>query len=661
MSACRFLLFGAPKFSKSAGEPLEIRSRKGVGLLAFVALAKGKPVSRDELCALLWADRQTTQARASLRQLLFDLRQDFGSDSDILDTETDGAICLKDKAIALDLSEFHQLRRAEDRQSLERALALRRGQFVEGLAPTDSAFAEWVEENRRSLDNHWCETAVKLLRMLEREADHRQSLEVAGQLLIVDPLCEAAHQAIVRAHLATNNRSLALRHYQDYRAKLDRDLGVEPDPLMEKILAEAAASPPTPGPRNETPDPTPAARRPKATIAVLPFEQSGSNPDDRHFSEGLTDDLTTELSRFADLAVISQLSVREHAKSEATKQRALTTDYLVRGNVRRAEARIRVTANLIHAADGTLIWSERFDREQGDLFALQDSIVQRIVAVLAARIEAFELAKTLQKPAVNYQAYDLFLKARFLLQKGGKDAIVASRPLLREAVARDPGFASAYAELSFGYLAEFESDWSLDPEAAGREALALAQQAVALDQANSNAQRALAAAQIYCNRNFDAGKVHADLALAQNPNDQACLCFLGFAMACNGRIAEGQSYSAESFRLNPLVPESCIFALALGAFLDGKYGDAINGFSRVSATYEEGLACLAAALWNLGEKDSARATMQRFMTLKREKMTRYPGNETEQWRAYILRLIPGKDSAAMEKLFDGMRSAGLPI
>jgi len=103
-----------------------------------------------------------------------------------------------------------------------------------------------------------------------------------------------------------------------------------------------------------------------------------------------------------------------------------------------------------------------------DIFALQDDIVHRIVAVLAARVHAFEMAKTLQKSAVEYEAYDLFLKARFLQQGGSKDGILAGRSLLCEAIARDSSFASAYAELSAGYLVEYESDWSNNQEAAGR-------------------------------------------------------------------------------------------------------------------------------------------------------------------------------------------------
>jgi adenylate cyclase len=281
--------------------------------------------------------------------------------------------------------------------------------------------------------------------------------------------------------------------------------------------------------------------------------------------------------------------------------------------------------------------------------------------VLAARIQAFEMAKTLQKPAIDYQAYDLFLKARFLQQGNNKDGILAARPLLREAIMREPNFASAYAELSIGYVAEFESDWSPDYATARQEALTFARQAVANDPTNSNAHRALATAEFYCNRDFDAAKIHADIALMQNPNDQFTICFLGFALTCSGQVAEGQNYSAESFKLNPLAPESCFITLALGAYLDGRYADAVNGFVRVAGVYEEALACMAAALWKLGQHDTAQAAMQRFMALKRQKMIRYPGNDAEQWRAYFLRLIPITDPAILEQLFEGLRDAGLPV
>jgi adenylate cyclase len=154
-----------------------------------------------------------------------------------------------------------------------------------------------------------------------------------------------------------------------------------------------------------------------------------------------------------------------------------------------------------------MLWSEHFDRDFGDIFALQDDIVHRIVAVLAARVQTFEMAKTLQKPAIDYSAYDLFLKARFLQRGGSMDGILAARALLREALTRESGFASAYAELSLGYLAEYESDWSTDHDAAGREALALAGQAVALDPANSNSHRARRHAAIHDAQTRENGRV----------------------------------------------------------------------------------------------------------------------------------------------------------
>lgn len=662
MTAYRFQLFGPPHFETSAGDAIAIRSRKGIGLLACLALAGGKPVGRDQLCSLLWSDRQPPQARASLRQLLVDLRRDFSPSGDVFEIASDGAISCNSTHIQSDVADFHRFRRADDRLTLDRVFALRRGQFVEGLSSEDSAFADWIEDNRRSLDAQWCEATARLLRILERDGDHRRGLEIAGQVLSVDPLCELAHQSVIRAHLAMNNRSLALRHYQEYREALDRELGVTPDELTQKILQDAsAAMQVTPAAPFEALAASPSARKPKASLAVLPFDLLSRNADDLHFSEGLTEDLRTGLSRFADLAVFAPPSVKEHLQSGREKPRPLDTDYLVRGSVRRAEHRIRVSACLVHAADGTMLWSEHFDREFADIFALQDDIVNRIVAVLAARIQAFEMAKTLQKPAIDYEAYDLFLKARFLQQANNKEGILAARPLLREAIARESNFASAYAALSIGYVTEYESDWSVDYAAAGREALTIARQAVAIDPTNSNAHRAIAAAELYCNRDFDAAKAHADMALVQNPNDQLSICLLGFALTCNGQVAEGHSYSAESFKLNPLAPESCFFSLALGAYLEGNYADAINGFARVSGVYEEALACLAAALWNLGQHDVARATMQRFMALKQEKMAQYPGDDVEQWRLYFLRLIPISDPVGSQKLLLGFRNAGLPV
>ncbi len=661
MTGYRFHFLGPPKFQTVAGDPVTIRSRKGNGLLACLALADGKPVGRDHLCALLWSERQTAQARASLRQLLVDLRQDFGQANHVLDTATDGAVSFYESAVVSDVVEFQRLRRADDQQSLEQAFALRRGQFLEGLAPEDAAFAEWLEDNRRALDNQWCEATARLLRVLEREGDHRRSLDVAGRLLSIDPLCELAHQSVIRAHIAMNNRSLALRHYREFREQLDRELGVEPDALTRQIVQDVSAQRTMLTPSAEASASAVRARRPKASIAVLPFEQSGSDPDDLHFAAGLAEDLTTELSRFADLAVIAQASVRQPVDAGEGRPRWLDTEYLVRGSIRRADRRVRITASLVHAADGVTLWSERFDRDFSDLFALQDDIVGRVVGVLAARVEAFEMEKALQKPAIGYEAYDLFLKARFLQREGSREGIIAARGLLREAIAREPRFASAYAELSLGYSNEHQSDWSTDLELARQEAVAAAEQAIAIDHTNSNGHRALAEAQFYCNKNLDIAKAQVDMALAQNPNDQFSMCLLGFALACNGHVADGQRYSLESLKLSPLVPEPCLYSIAVGAYLEGNFADAASGFARVAGTFDQALAFRAASLWNLGQADAARDAMQRFMTLKRQKMTEYPDDDVEKWRSYLLRLVPIADPARLEKLFEAFRNAGLPV
>ena len=121
------------------------------------------------------------------------------------------------------------------------------------------------------------------------------------------------------------------------------------------------------------------------------------------------------------------------------------------------------------------------------------------------------------------------------------------------------------------------------------------------------------------------------------------------------------SCSTESFKLTPLVPESCIYTIALGAYFEGNFADAVQGFARISSAYDEVHACLAAALWSLGSHDTAEATMKRFMSLKRKKMIAYPGNDVEQWRSYLLRVIPVGDPVSLKKLFDGFRHAGLPV
>jgi hypothetical protein len=162
-------------------------------------------------------------------------------------------------------------------------------------------------------------------------------------------------------------------------------------------------------------------------------------------------------------------------------------------------------------------------------------------------------------------------------------------------------------------------------------------------------------------KNLDVAKAQADMALAQNPNDQFSMCLMGFALASNDYAAEGQRYSLESLKLSPLETEPCLYAIALGVYFEGNFADAANSFARIPGTFDVALALRAAALWNLGQADAARDAMQRFMALKRRKLAEYPGDDVEKWWSYLLRQVPVADPARLEKLFEGFRNAGLPV
>ena len=214
----------------------------------------------------------------------------------------------------------------------------------------------------------------------------------------------------------------------------------------------------------------------KPSIAVLPFENRGGELDEEYFADGLTDDLITDLSKLSGLLVVgrhSSFTFKGQAAPIDTVARALGVGYVVQGSVRRAAGRVRVNAQLSDSSTGRHIWAERYDRDLGDLFTAQDEIVAEIVAALSVRLTRSERTKLSRRSAPEFEAYDLYLKARSGHLSLDQGRMRASLGLYEQAWTADPGFARAYA----GYARLAADIWrlgsvreSLGTGALGREA-----------------------------------------------------------------------------------------------------------------------------------------------------------------------------------------------
>jgi TolB-like protein/Tfp pilus assembly protein PilF len=327
----------------------------------------------------------------------------------------------------------------------------------------------------------------------------------------------------------------------------------------------------------------------KPAIAVLPFANMSGDLDQVYFSDGITDDVITELSRFRELLVIarnSSFSFRGKSIDVREIGRALGAAYVLEGTVRRAGDRVRVTAQLVDAESGAHLWAERYDRALEDVFAVQEEIARSIVTTVVQRvIDAGEIAGRRRCPE-DMRAYDIFLKAlRFGGTSFAPEALAQLEALYHQVLALDPTFARAYSGLAF-----VNRDRSVDairgvqaqPDEHMLTAMRFAEQALALD---SNDPRVQCTFALMCShvRNFERAERHFDIALAMNPNDATVQIFSSWLRSMRGKRDQGVAAAEMAYRLNPRHPSWYDMILGRLHFQKGQYDKAASLLERVSS------------------------------------------------------------------------------
>jgi TolB-like protein/class 3 adenylate cyclase len=296
----------------------------------------------------------------------------------------------------------------------------------------------------------------------------------------------------------------------------------------------------------------------RPAVAVLPFTNMG-DPDQVYFSDGITEDIITELARFRELLVIarnSSFSFRGKDVDVREVGRALDADYVVEGSVRRVGDRVRITVQLINAATGSHLWAERYDRSFEDVFAIQDEIARGVVATVARRIEEETETVARRRPPQDMRAYDLFLQGHRLSDVFTDDGQARARAFFERARDLDPTFARAYTGLAFNYLNRAADEGvglprEQDPNRI--EARRLAEKALTVDPTEPRVQST--AGYVFLTwREFDRAERHLDLAQSMNPNDATIQIFWAWAQACLGNPAKGLAAAELAQRLNPRYP-----------------------------------------------------------------------------------------------------------
>ena len=397
----------------------------------------------------------------------------------------------------------------------------------------------------------------------------------------------------------------------------------------------------------------------KPSIAVLAFTNMSGDPAQEYFSDGITEDIITGLSRFSELFVIARNSSFQYkGRSPDIRQvgRELGVRYVLEGSIRRAGDRVRISAQLIDAVTGAHRWAERYDRELKDVFAVQDEVSRAIVAILVAQVNKAEAERTLLKPPATWQAYDFFMRASDIFSAVLSSAKVAdlyeARRLLDCSISLDPSYARAYAMLSsthlFAWIFRLDED-HLNPAALER-AHRLAWKAVQLDP-NLPIAHAHLAHVLTFEGQHEQSIAEFEKAFALNPNFTDWR--FGMTLVRAGDPARAIQVVETHMRYDPFYVPSVPLTLGIARYYLKEYSEALpllREFASRAPNLSQGHIWLAANLAQLGRLDEAHAEAAEALRID----PKFTIDGTAR------RLALNKRPEDAEHLFDGLRKAGLP-
>jgi TolB-like protein len=390
----------------------------------------------------------------------------------------------------------------------------------------------------------------------------------------------------------------------------------------------------------------------KPSIAVLPFTNMSGDPEQEYFSDGLTDDLITDLSRISCLFVIARHSTFTY-KGKAAKVQEVGTElgvrYVLEGSVRKMDGQVRINTQLVDAITGHHMWAGRYDRPLQDVFAVQDEIVRQVVATLQLRLTVMEQGACfkVRQSTTNLEAYDLLLRGVSAYMRFTQKTNLQARQLAKQALALDPQYAEAYALQAWTYWLEWSSLWSQDPQAI-EQAFTLVQKARALDDSLPQVHELLGYI-FFCKDQREQAIAAAERAIVLGPNDDSAYAVLGAILLNLGRAEEAIGLIEKAMHLNPHSPYGCFLGAAYAA--TGRHEEAITALNKALAVNPDLLLAhlsLASLYSELGRQDEAQTEATEILRVS-------PNFSLEGWRQRSWE----KDQAALERHITALRKAGL--
>jgi adenylate cyclase len=392
----------------------------------------------------------------------------------------------------------------------------------------------------------------------------------------------------------------------------------------------------------------------KPSIAVLPFINMSGDPEQEYFSDGLTEEIITSLSKTPKMFVIARNSTFSYKGQQVKIQQVaeeLGVRYILEGSLRKSEDRVRVTAQLIDAITGGHLWAERYDKDLKDIFALQDQITLKILNALQVKLTEGEQARMWAKGTDNLEAYAKWLQGREHAGRQTKEANALARQLSEEAIALDSEYSGAYSLLGRCHLLDVFYGWSESPGESLARAFKLLQKALTLDESSTGAHAALGTLYLL-RRQHEKAIAEGELAVALNPNAADAHARLAMSLNFGGRPEESMPLLKKAIRLNPMPPDWYLHHLAFAYFLNGQCEEVLAISKKIlnrNSDYISAYLGLANCNAQLGRMEEARAAVAEILRID-------PKTSLKYWE----KALPFKKQADKELFFGALRKAGLP-
>jgi TolB-like protein/rhodanese-related sulfurtransferase/thioredoxin-like negative regulator of GroEL len=401
------------------------------------------------------------------------------------------------------------------------------------------------------------------------------------------------------------------------------------------------------------------------SIAVLPFDNMSGNAEQDYFSDGMTEDLITDLSKVAGLFVIARNSTFTY-KGKPVEVRQVAEDlgvrYVLEGSVRRAGDDVRINAQLIDALSGYHLWADRYDGSLMDIFALQDRVVRQIVSALAISIKSAEAGESAPVETEVAEAYDAFLEGWERYRRLTPEDTVGAIRHFKRAIELDPEYGRAYAGLAASYWRIAEVDWSANTGMLWQEAFDLARDYLAPALARPTSTAYLVSAGILrFEGRIEKALDEIDKAIALEPNNADSYVSKAQVLIYTGRPEDAEQSARLAMRMNPHYEPDYLQALGRAMFYQGRYEEAAQTLERIikrQPKRAEAHMRIAAAYAHLGRLEDAKVAVSRFDEISAE--TGYTPLTVQEVGLWYENTSNFRDKRIPEPLFEGLRKVGVP-